>query len=98
MLLERYYDDWLAQASYLLGCERTREAIVIDPNRDIERYVRAAAAHRMRIVHVTETHIHADFLSGSRDLARAANASLLLSSHGGDSWRYGFADEPGAQL
>ena len=42
MLLERYYDESLAQASYLIGCERTREAIIIDPNRDVDRYIRAA--------------------------------------------------------
>jgi hydroxyacylglutathione hydrolase len=98
MLLERYYDDSLAQASYLIGCEQTREAIVIDPNRDIERYVQAAAAHRLRLRCVTETHIHADFLSGSRELARAARATLLLSGEGGDEWRYAFAASDGAQL
>jgi len=98
MLLERYYDDALAQASYLVGCERTRTALVIDPNRDIEQYRRAAAARGMRITHVTETHIHADYLSGSRDLARAARATLLLSGHGGADWSYGFADADGARL
>ena len=98
MLLERYYDDSLAQASYLIGCERTREAIVVDPNRDVDRYMRAAAAHRMRIRYVTETHIHADFLSGSRDLARVSGAALLLSDHGGTDWRYGFAADPGIRL
>lgn len=98
MLLERYYDDSLAQASYLFGCEQTGEAIVIDPNRDVERYTRAAAAHRMRIRYVTETHIHADFLSGARDLARAAHASLLLSDHGGADWSYRWAAEEGARL
>lgn len=92
MLLERYYEESLAQASYLIGCERSHEAVVIDPNREIEQYVRAAAAHRMRIVAVTETHIHADYLSGSRALAAAANARLLLSGHGGDSWHYRNAD------
>lgn len=98
MLLERYYDESLAQASYLIGCERTREAVIVDPNRDIDRYTRAAAAHRMRIRHVTETHIHADYLSGSRDLARATGAALLLSGHGDGDWRYGFAAETGARL
>src|SRR5262245_40480809 len=98
MLLERYYDDSLAQASYLIGCERTGEAIVIDPNREVDRYVRAAAAHRMRIAHVTETHIHADFLSGSLDLATATRATLLLSGHGGNDWSYGFAGSAGARL
>ena len=98
MLLERYYDESLAQASYLIGCEATGEAIVVDPNRDVDRYVRAAAAHRMRIRYVTETHIHADFLSGSRDLARLAQATLLLSDHGGEHWRYGFAASDAARL
>ena len=88
MLLERYYEESLAQASYLIGCERAHEAIIIDPNREIEHYERAAAAHRMRIVAVTETHIHADYLSGSRDLAAAARSRLLLSGHGGASWQY----------
>jgi hydroxyacylglutathione hydrolase len=91
MLLERYYDDSLAQASYLIGCEQTGEAIVIDPNRDAERYVRAAAAHRMRLRYLTETHIHADFLSGTRDLARATGAEVLLSGHGGTDWSYAWA-------
>jgi hydroxyacylglutathione hydrolase len=98
MLLERYYDDALAQASYLIGCEATGEAIVIDPNRDVERYTRAAAAHRMRIRYVTETHVHADFLSGSRDLARTAHATLLLSDHGGADWSYRFAAGEDARL
>jgi len=98
MLLERYYDDTLAQASYLIGCEQTREAIIIDPNRDAHAYVVAAAARRMRIRYVTETHIHADFLSGSRELAREARAKLLLSGHGGADWSYGYAADANAQL
>src|SRR6266545_4086676 len=98
MLLERFYDDTLAQASYLIACEKTGDAIVIDPNRDIRTYVRAAAAHRMRIRYVTETHIHADFLSGSRELARATGARLLLSDHGGDDWSYAYSAFDGAQL
>lgn len=98
MLLERYYDDALAQASYLIGCERTGEAIVIDPNRDVERYTRGAAARGVRVKWVTETHIHADYLSGSRDLARQARATLLLSGHGGAHWSYGFAAADGARL
>ena len=98
MLLERYYDDALAQASYLIGCEATGEAIVIDPNRDVERYTRAAAAHRLRIRYVTETHIHADFLSGSRDLAHTTRATLLLSDHGGEAWSYRFAAAEDARL
>lgn len=98
MLLERYYDESLAQASYMIGCEQTRDAIVIDPKRDVESYLRAAAARRMRIRYVTETHIHADFLSGSHELARRARATLLLSDHGGANWSYTYAGSAGAQL
>jgi len=98
MLLERYYDDSLAQASYLIGCERAREAIVIDANRGVRRYLEAAESRRMRIRFVTETHIHADYLSGSRELARAARAELLLSDHGGADWSYGLAGSDGARL
>lgn len=84
MLLERYYDEALAQASYLIGCEQTGDAIVIDPN-PVERYVMSG---RMRIRFVAETHIHADFLSGSRELAREHQATLLLSGQGGEDWSY----------
>ncbi|MGH7635773.1 MAG: MBL fold metallo-hydrolase, partial [Gemmatimonadaceae bacterium] len=59
MLLQRFYDDALAQASYLVGCEQCGEALIVDPNRDVAQYVDAAAAHGMRISSVTETHIHA---------------------------------------
>lgn len=92
MLLERYYDEALAQASYLIGCEQTGDAIVIDPN-PLERY---ATPRRMRVRFVAETHIHADFLSGSRELAREHQATLLLSGHGGDDW--GYRNASGARL
>ena len=100
MLLERYYDESLAQASYLIGCERTRDAIVIDPNRDVDRYLRAAEARRMRISYVAETHIHADYLSGAAQLAASAphGAKLLLSAHGGEDWSYRYASAANAHL
>jgi hydroxyacylglutathione hydrolase len=90
MIFKRFYDDNLAQASYLIACEQTREAIVVDPNADIGVYTRAAGADRLRITHVTETHIHADFLSGARELADAAGATLHLSGEGGE---FGYAAE-----
>jgi hydroxyacylglutathione hydrolase len=92
MLLRRFYDTPLAQASYLLGCQATGEAVVVDPNRDVEQYTRAAAAEGLRITYVTETHIHADFVSGARELARCTGARLLLSDEGGADWRYGYPD------
>ena len=98
MFFQRFYDTKLAQASYLIGCQRTGEAVVVDPNRDVEQYVAAAEKEGMRVTHVTETHIHADFVSGARELARRAGAQLLLSDEGGPDWRYAFADEDGATL
>jgi hydroxyacylglutathione hydrolase len=88
MLFKRFYDDNLAQASFLIGCERTREAVVVDPNLDVAQYVRAAGAERLRIAHVTETHVHADFVSGARALATTAGATLHLSGEGPKEWRY----------
>jgi hydroxyacylglutathione hydrolase len=88
MLFKRFYDDNLAQASYLIACERTREAIVVDPNLDIAQYVRAAGAERLRITNVTETHIHADFVSGAQALAAATGATLHLSAEGAKDWGY----------
>ena len=98
MLLRRFYDPMLAQASYLVGCQRTGEAIVVDPNRDIGQYLDAAAAEGVRVTQVTETHIHADFVSGARALARRAGARLLLSAEGGAGWRYRFAEGDDARL
>src|SRR5687767_2348657 len=98
MFFQRFYDEKLAQASYLIGCQRTGEAVVVDPNRDVEQYVAAAEAEGMRVTHVTETHIHADFVSGARELAARTGALPLLSDEGGDDWRYAWAADAGARL
>lgn len=98
MLFRRFYEDSLAQASYLIGCQATGEAVVIDANRDADLYLRAAAAEGVRITHVTETHIHADYLSGSRELMHRTGAQLLLSAYGGDDWGYRFGAGEGATL
>jgi hydroxyacylglutathione hydrolase len=98
MFFRRFYDDQLAQASYLIGCQATGEALVVDPNRHIEPYLRGAESEGFRITHVTETHIHADFVSGARELAHRAGAELLLSDEGGDDWRYRYVADAGARL
>ena len=84
MIFRRLYHDRLAQASYLIACDATRRAIVVDPLRDPEPYLEAAAFEDVRIELVTETHVHADFLSGAEGLARATGAELLLSAEGED--------------
>lgn len=96
MLFKRFYDPKLAQTSYLVGCATTGEGLVVDPNRDIDPYLQAADAEGLRVAHVTETHIHADFVSGARELAHRAGARLYLSDAGGDTWRYGYSTEAGA--
>ncbi len=98
MILKRFYDEKLAQASYLVGCAVTGEALVVDPNRDVEQFVEAAEAEGLRIAHVTETHIHADFVSGARELAERTGARLYLSDEGDESWKYAFARDYDAVL
>lgn len=92
MLLRYFYDRELAQASYMVGCQQCGEAIIIDPSRDITPYLEAAQQEGVRIAYVTETHIHADFVSGARELA-ALGAKLYLSGDGDADWQYTFADE-----
>jgi hydroxyacylglutathione hydrolase len=98
MIVKRFFDPRLAQTSYLLACAQAKAAIVIDPLRDTDQYIRAAEAEHVRITHVTETHIHADFLSGARDLARKTGAQLLLSDEGDADWKYAYAKGDGARL
>lgn len=92
MLLKYFYDDKLAQASYMVACQANGTAIVIDPARDIAPYLQAAEANGLQIIYVTETHIHADFVSGTRELAHATGATLLLSGEGGEDWQYAFPE------
>ena len=87
MFLRMVYDDKLAEAAYVIGCQRTGDAIVIDPERDVDRYEKLAAANGLRIVAVAETHIHADFLSGARELAEKG-VTVYLSDEGGKDWKY----------
>ncbi len=98
MLLHRIWDPKLAQASYVIGCPEAQEALIIDATRDVDQYLALAASLNLRVTHVTETHIHADFVSGSRELAARAKAKLYLSDEGGDDWRYAYAATDGATL
>jgi hydroxyacylglutathione hydrolase len=97
MFLRRFFEPTIAQTSYLIGCAEAGEAIVIDPNRDVQPYLAAAKSEGARITHVTETHIHADFVSGTRELAARTGASMLLSDEGDAEWKYAFAADPAAR-
>jgi len=90
MFFQHIYDESLAQSSYLLGCQATGEAMIIDAQRDTDIYLEIAKQNNLQITHITETHIHADFLCGSRELAAITGAVLYLSDEGGEDWQYQF--------
>lgn len=90
MLFRQIADPGLAQYTYLVGCQRTGEALLIDPERDIDRYDRIADEEGLRITAVAETHIHADFLSGAREFAERPGVRLYLSKAGTPDWQYGW--------
>lgn len=94
MYFKHFYDEDLSQGSYLIGCQACGEAVVVDPRRDVTAYLEDAAANDLKIVAVTETHIHADYLSGALELAQVAGAKLYLSDEGGDDWQYRFDHLP----
>ncbi|HMP71232.1 MAG TPA: rhodanese-like domain-containing protein [Pirellulaceae bacterium] len=98
MLLKYFYDPALAHASYLVGCQRTGEAVVVDPGRDVQQYLDAAKAEGMRLVGVAETHIHADYVSGARELADQHGAKLFVSDEGPAAWKYEYAKDYPHQL
>ena len=79
MKFTQYYLDCLSQASYLIGDETTGRAVVVDPRRDTDEYVRDAAAAGLTIELIIETHFHADFLSGHLELAAATGAQIAYS-------------------
>ena len=80
MIFTQYYLDCLSQASYLIGDETTKRAVVVDPRRDINEYVDDATEAGLTIELVLETHFHADFLSGHLELANATGAEIGYSS------------------
>ncbi|HEY1435272.1 MAG TPA: MBL fold metallo-hydrolase, partial [Thermoanaerobaculia bacterium] len=109
MYFEQFYLGCLAQASYMIGSNG--EAAVVDPRRDIDVYLDAARAHGLVIRHVIETHLHADFVSGHRELAERTGARIYFGAaadakfshvavHEGDAVRMGkvtlrFLETPG---
>lgn len=92
MLLRQIFDPYLAQYSYLIGCQRTGEALIIDPERDIDRYLAIAKENGLQITAVTETHIHADFVSGAREFSNLSGTTLYLSDEGGPDWSYSWSN------
>jgi hydroxyacylglutathione hydrolase len=93
MLLKYFYDKALAHASYMVGCQRAKVAVVVDPGRDIDQYLEMADREGLKLIAVAETHIHADYVSGARELAERIGAKLYVSDEGPADWKYLFADQ-----
>jgi glyoxylase-like metal-dependent hydrolase (beta-lactamase superfamily II)/rhodanese-related sulfurtransferase len=86
MYFEQFYLGCLAHASYLLASEG--EAVVVDPQRDVELYLNAAAEHGVTIRHIFETHLHADFVSGHRELAARTGAKIYMGAQSGATFEH----------
>jgi len=91
MYFEQFYLGCLAHASYLLGSEG--EAIVVDPQRDVEIYLEAAQKRGLAIRHIFETHLHADFVSGHKELATRTGASIYLAPVAGATFPHVDVDD-----
>ncbi|MBN8209626.1 MBL fold metallo-hydrolase [Bacillus sp. NTK071] len=98
MYLQTFFDEKLAQYSYLIGCQRTGEALVIDPARDVTPYLEVAKKEGFHLAAAAETHIHADFVSGARQLAEKHDVKLYLSDEGDQDWKYGYLDGLNVEL
>ena len=98
MLLKYFYDKALAHASYMVGCQRAKVALVVDPGRDIDQYLETAKREGVKVVAVAETHIHADYVSGARELADRVGAKLYVSDEGPAEWKYQYAGQYDHQL
>jgi glyoxylase-like metal-dependent hydrolase (beta-lactamase superfamily II)/rhodanese-related sulfurtransferase len=91
MYFEQFYLGCLAHASYLLGSDG--EAAVVDPQRDVDQYVEAAEKQGLKIKYIFETHLHADFVSGHRELAERTGAEIVLSRAAGATFPHVEADD-----
>ena len=80
MILQQFYLNCLAHASYLVGDERSHIAAVVDPQRDVDQYLAFAEAHGLRIAHVFLTHFHADFVAGHLELRDRTGATIYLGA------------------
>ena len=86
MYFEQFYLGCLAHASYLLASQG--EAVVVDPQRDVELYLKAAADHGAVIQHIFESHLHADFVSGHKELAARTGAKIYMGAKSGASFAH----------
>ncbi|MCH8524830.1 MAG: MBL fold metallo-hydrolase [Balneolales bacterium] len=87
MYFKQFFDPRLAQYAYLIGCQKKGTAVVIDPMRDIDQYIEAAAKENLEIIAAADTHIHADYISGLREFAERG-VKVYASDEGDKDWKY----------
>lgn len=98
MYLKTFVDDKLAQNAYLVGCQKTGEAIIIDPPRHFDHIIEDAKKEGLKVTAAADTHIHADYVSGARELAIKHDVKLYLSDEGDKDWKYEYTDGIEAEL
>lgn len=87
MYFKQFFDEKLAQYAYLIGCQANGTAVIIDPMRDIDQYIDAAAKENLTITAAADTHIHADYISGLREFAERG-VKVYASDEGDKDWKY----------
>jgi len=87
MYFKQFFDEKLAQYAYLVGCQANGTAVIIDPMRDIDQYIDAAAKENLTITAAADTHIHADYISGLREFAERG-VKVYASDEGDKDWKY----------
>jgi hydroxyacylglutathione hydrolase len=88
MYFQQIFEPKLAHNAYLIGCQESKEAIIIDPQRDIDRYIKIAEKSNLNIVAAADTHIHADYLSGTREFAELGDVKIYASDEGSEEWKF----------
>jgi hydroxyacylglutathione hydrolase len=88
MIFHQFYLNCLAHASYLIGDGQTHVAAVVDPQRDVDRYLAFAAEHNLQIKHVFLTHLHADFVAGHLELRDRVGATIYLGAKAQAEYRF----------
>lgn len=86
--IEPFVDTGLGNSTYLIGSHETKKAILIDPLRDVDRYLHAANELGLQLTHVLDTHLHADFVSGNREIAHQTGAMIGASAESGLGFDY----------
>ena len=88
--IEQFVDTGLGNSAYLIGSHETKKGILIDPLRDVDRYLHAASERGIQLTHVLDTHLHADFVSGNREIAHQTGAVIGASAEA----QLGFEHQP----